>query len=99
MTESPLMTLDDIASITGTSAKYVRDRLSKQRGFPPPLRIGKFLRWTRDDIDAWLESCRLSRAARQSKRPTPGSTSAARTRHGGRSSAQAPAAEAAARVE
>ena len=78
MTDEPLLTPEDIARIVGMSPTYVRDKLSKQRGFPPPLRIGKLLRWTREDISVWIESCRLSPAARRSKRPSRGSTSTIR---------------------
>jgi len=67
MTDEPLLTPEDIARIVGMSPTYVRDRLSKQRGFPPPIRIGKLLRWTREDIERWIESRKLSPTARLSR--------------------------------
>jgi predicted DNA-binding transcriptional regulator AlpA len=65
------MTLIDrhaLADMLGLDADYVRDVLSKSRGFPDAIRLGASLRWRRDEIEQWLESRRVSAAARRNKR-------------------------------
>ena len=40
-----LLTADDLAARLGMHPVYVRDVLSKRKGFPDAIRIGKSLRW------------------------------------------------------
>jgi predicted DNA-binding transcriptional regulator AlpA len=65
------MTLIDrraLADMLGLDADYVRDVLSKSRGFPDAIRLGTSLRWRRDEIEDWIESRRVSAAARRKGR-------------------------------
>ena len=65
------MTLIDrhaLADMLGLDADYVRDVLSKSRGFPDAIRVGSSLRWRRDEIEEWIESRRVSAAARRKGR-------------------------------
>lgn len=91
MTDTPFLTVADVARLVVMTEPYVRDKLSRQRGFPEPYRLGNSLRWKREDIERWIESRKLSPAARRSKRRTAGSTSSARPRPDDRSSAPVPA--------
>lgn len=67
MTDTPLLTVADVARLVVMTEPYVRDKLSRQRGFPEPYRIGNSLRWKREDIERWIESRKLSPAARLSR--------------------------------
>ncbi|MFO0523175.1 MAG: helix-turn-helix transcriptional regulator [bacterium] len=60
MTE-PLWTADDVARHLGVSAKFVRCTLRYEAGFPPPLRVGRLLRWHPSEVLAWLQGQRESR--------------------------------------
>jgi prophage regulatory protein len=62
-----LIDINGIAEIVGLNAAHVRDRLTKRKDFPAAYRIGGALRWKRDEVDDWIESRRLSPAARRSK--------------------------------
>ena len=55
---SPLLGVADVAALLGTSAKGVYNRLHRGSGFPPPIRIGRSLRWRVEDINDWLDSQR-----------------------------------------
>lgn len=88
------MSTDALARMLDMTPEHVRDKLSKSHGFPPAIRVGGVLRWKSDEVEEWLESRRVSPAARRSKSRARGSRSSARRDSDGRSSAQAPAAEA-----
>ena len=67
------MDCDAIANLLGLNAAHVRDRLTRQRGFPAGFRIGGVLRWRRDEIEDWIEAQRVNRGARRSARQSPDS--------------------------
>ncbi len=49
----PLLTVEDVAKLIGVSSKSCYDKY--QKGFLPcPIRIGRLLRWRREDIEKWL---------------------------------------------
>jgi len=86
-----LMTADDIAEMLRLNAAHVRDRLTKERGFPAGYRVGGALRWKREDIEDWLESCAVSPTARRAKKQTGGSRSSAKKGQSAQPSAPTPA--------
>jgi len=51
MTDTPFLTVADVARLVVMTEPYVRDKLSRQRGFPEPYRLGNSLRWKREDIE------------------------------------------------
>lgn len=59
------MDCEAIASLLGLNAAHVRDRLTRQRGFPTGFRIGGVLRWRKDEIEDWIEAQRVNRGARR----------------------------------
>lgn len=65
MTED-LIDTADIAEMVGLERGYVRDRITKRPDFPAPtLRLSrKTVRWSRQDVERWLEAQRI-RACRQ----------------------------------
>ena len=67
MTDTPFLTVADVARLVVMTEPYVRDKLSRQRGFPEPYRLGNSLRWKREDIERWIESRKLSPTARLSR--------------------------------
>lgn len=87
-----MIDINGIAALLDLNAAHVRDRLTKRRDFPAAYRIGGALRWKREEIDDWIESRRVSPAARRSPRPSRGSTSAARSGSSAPTSARAQAA-------
>lgn len=80
-----------LADLLGMDQDYVRDRVSKGRGFPSAMRIGAALRWRQDEIEDWLETRRVSPASRRAKSRSPGSRSSGSTGRGAPTSAPAPA--------
>ena len=57
-----------IAALLTLNEAHVRDRLTKRKDFPPAYRVGGVLRWKQDDIEDWLETRKVTPAARQSTR-------------------------------
>ena len=53
----PLMGVDDLAEFLGIP-KHSIYAWRKTNGGPPAHRIGKHLRWRREDVEEWLESRR-----------------------------------------
>ena len=50
-----LLKIEDIAKLIGVSEKSCYDKYKK--GFLPyPIRIGRLLRWRREDIETWLQN-------------------------------------------
>lgn len=87
-----LLTADDLARRLGLHPVYVRDVVSKRKGFPDARRFGKALRWDSDEIEDWIDKQRVSPTARRSKRRSVGSRSADSPSRDARSSAQDQAA-------
>jgi len=71
---SELITATEVGKMLKLHPAHVRDRLSKQSGFPKAMRVGAALRWYREDISDWLVKQSVSPAARRSKRRTACST-------------------------
>ena len=65
-----LITVRQVAELLQLNEAHVRERLSKQRGFPVAYRFGRVLRWERADILDWIEAQRVSPASRRATRPT-----------------------------
>ena len=53
-----LIDINDLAAILKIPAKTIRNKLSDGSWGLPPLRIGKSLRWSRADVDGYLERLR-----------------------------------------
>lgn len=85
------MTADDIADMLRLNAAHVRDRLTKERGFPNAYRIGKSLRWSADEVEDWVKSRAVSPVVRRSKKRTPRSRSVASSGQSDQPSGQADA--------
>lgn len=85
------LSTDALARMLDMTPEHVRDKLSKMHGFPAAIRVGGVLRWKSDEVEEWLESRRVSPAARRSSSRSRGSRSATRPGSDGRSSAQAQA--------
>lgn len=58
----PLLSVDDVAGICRVPPKTVHRWLYERTG-PPSLRVGKYRRFRRPDVEAWLD-----RAAEESAR-------------------------------
>jgi excisionase family DNA binding protein len=50
----PLMTTEELARYLGVPIATLYQWKHKGTG-PPPLRVGKHLRYRRDDVDGWLD--------------------------------------------
>ena len=50
-----LIDIEAVARILGCSSRHVR-RLIDSRRMPKPFKLGALLRWTRKEIDAWLDN-------------------------------------------
>lgn len=61
--------VDDIADMLKLNPDHVRDRLTKQKGFPDAYRVGNVLRWDADDVTEWIKKQAVSPAARRSRPP------------------------------
>ena len=49
-----LLSIKEVSDLLGVSQKSCYDKI--YRGFlPAPLRIGRLLRWRREDIETWLQ--------------------------------------------
>jgi predicted DNA-binding transcriptional regulator AlpA len=62
-----LLTADQVAELLGLHPVYVRDVVSKRKGFPDARRFGKALRWDSDEIDDWIDKQRVSPTVRARK--------------------------------
>lgn len=45
---------EDIAQELGYSVRHVKERITKEPGFPKPLKIGRKRFWMRDEFQGWL---------------------------------------------
>jgi len=88
-----LMTTAEVAAMLRMNEAVFRDRISKRRDFPAAYRFGKNLLWDRTDILDWIESQRVSPAARRAKRPVQRSKVTNSTGRGAQPSSQVPAAK------
>jgi excisionase family DNA binding protein len=52
-----MMTVEDLAEYLGIPIPTVYKQRSEGTG-PPGFRVGKYVRWRRPEVDAWLESKR-----------------------------------------
>jgi prophage regulatory protein len=93
------MTAESIAALLELNPDHVRDRLSRQPGFPDAFRVGGSLRWRRADVDDWIEKQAISPAARRSQKRRAGSRSSARKGQSAPPSAPTPADRAPSTVE
>jgi excisionase family DNA binding protein len=50
------MTIDEVASYIQVPVKTLYDWRHRSRG-PRGMRVGRYVRYRRADVDAWLESC------------------------------------------
>jgi excisionase family DNA binding protein len=53
MSDTTLMTVDDIAKKLNCSTRTVY-RLTDRGFVPPPIRLGRLVRWSPEAIDRWL---------------------------------------------
>jgi len=63
-----MLDITSIAELMGLNAAHVRDRLTKRADFPAGYRLGGTLRWKADDIADWIESRKVTPAARRPKK-------------------------------
>lgn len=54
-----LLTSLDIAKRLNMTARHVSMELRKTPGFPAPYRIGRSLRWDRNEFEQWLQQQKL----------------------------------------
>ena len=52
---SALIHVEQLAEILGCSSRHVR-RLSDSHRIPRPIKLGSLTRWTRVEIDNWINS-------------------------------------------
>lgn len=50
-----LLDIDGVAKLLNCSRRHVM-RLSRSPAMPPPIRLGKLLRWSRTTLDEWIAS-------------------------------------------
>jgi excisionase family DNA binding protein len=60
-----LLTDDELAELLGMSTRWVGDRA--RAGEIPHIRLGRFRRYRRADIDAWIESLATGLPKRRSR--------------------------------
>lgn len=66
--ESPLIDVNDFATLLSCSAKHVR-RMADGGRCPPPIRLGSLLRWNRRVVDEWIAAgCPQVRHVRMGRR-------------------------------
>ena len=66
-----LINADELAGMLGMHPRWVRDVVSRRKGFPTAIRIGGSLRWDLDEINTWIDDHKLKPAARKIKPSTP----------------------------
>lgn len=96
---SEYMSAEAIGKLLALHPDHVRDRLSRQRGFPQAFRIGASLRWRSDDVTDWIEKQAISPVARRSPKPRAGNRRAGSAGQSARPSSPVPADPAASTVE
>lgn len=52
-TDLSLLSVKDLAESLNCSKRHIR-RLTDAGRMPPPIRVGRLLRWRRDDIARWV---------------------------------------------
>lgn len=57
MTKGQLLTVDQAAERLNVSTRFVRRLVDERR--VPYLKIGKFVRFAEDELDAWIEAQRI----------------------------------------
>lgn len=57
MTKGQLLTVDQAAERLNVSTRFVRRLVDERR--VPYLKIGKFVRFAEDELDAWIEAKRI----------------------------------------
>ncbi len=58
----PLLDANGLAALLGVSRKSLYDKL--YRGFlPQGIKIGRLIRWKKEDIEAWLEDIKKKQSA------------------------------------
>ena len=50
-----LLTIDDVARLLSVSTRTVR-RLRQEGRIPPPVCVGRSVRWNRESLRQWIES-------------------------------------------
>ncbi len=64
-TPAPMLDVDTLAELLGVSSRHVR-RLVDAGKCPPPVRLGKCVRWPRPAVERWIaDGCPSCRARRQ----------------------------------
>jgi excisionase family DNA binding protein len=53
--ESPLIDVNQFASLLSCSTKHVR-RMADAGRCPPPIRLGSLIRWNRKVVDEWISA-------------------------------------------
>lgn len=70
-TAAKLLDVKGVANVLGCSPRQVY-RLSEARRMPPPIRVGRLVRWSRGSLEAWIASgcpsCACRRRSRQKSR-------------------------------
>jgi predicted DNA-binding transcriptional regulator AlpA len=77
MTTRKLINAGELAGMLGMNPRWVRDSISRRKGFPTAIRIGGVLRWDLDEINAWIDDHKLKPAARKPVTSTPRATKGA----------------------
>ncbi len=62
-----LLSVDEVASVTGLSVETLAQWRSQRRGIPY-LKIGRAVRYDPTDVQAYLEGCRVSVSAPRERR-------------------------------
>jgi excisionase family DNA binding protein len=63
-----LLDVSVVAAMLDCSQRHIY-RLSDAGQMPPPLKVGKLVRWRRSDIETWIaDSCRAVRLSREAVR-------------------------------
>ena len=57
MTSTPLLNVDDLAERLGVTPRFVRTLVHERR--VPFHKVGKFVRFSPDDIDHWLDDSKV----------------------------------------
>jgi len=63
-----LLTADDVAELLAVPVSWVRE--STRSGAMPCVRLGRYVRFERAAVEAWLEECRRPGRAILLRRPT-----------------------------
>lgn len=52
---SPLITVKQVAALLSVSERHIH-RMRDLGRIPPPIRVGRLLRWDRSKLDAWIDA-------------------------------------------